>query len=146
MPAHLLSVHSPSVSAGPIIANKNHSSFQSNLHSKRFHMVSEQKKTEERDFRFWQREKWNEPFFTRSLTLVPRFFCSETARKWLLRRPFSIDSLISFILWSGFSANCLQKKIQKVHVPAPHARQKTVQNFGSSCVTSPKTNLKLSIM
>ena len=74
MPAHLLSVHSPSVSAGPIIANKNHSSFQSNLRSKRFHMVSEQKKTEERDFRFWQREKWNEPFFTRSLTLVPRFF------------------------------------------------------------------------
>ena len=143
MPAHLLSVHSPSVSAGPIIANKNHSSFQSNLHSKRFHMVSEQKKTEERDFRFWQREKWNEPFFFDSRS---SFFCPETARKWLLRTPFSIDSLISFILWSGFSANCLQKKIQKVHVPAPHARQKTVQNFGSSCVTSPNTNLKLSIV
>ena len=72
MPAHLLSVHSPSKSAGPVIANKKHSSFQANLCSKRFHMVSEQKKTEERDFRFWPREKWNEPFFTRSLTLVPR--------------------------------------------------------------------------
>ena len=39
------------------------------------------KKTEERDFRFWPREKWNEdplpalllaPFFARSSTLVPR--------------------------------------------------------------------------
>ena len=30
------------------------------LHSKRFRLVSEQKKTEERDFRFWPREKWNE--------------------------------------------------------------------------------------
>ena len=59
--------------------------------SKRFRLVSEQRKTEERDFRFWLREKWNEsqkipllfpssstlpplslaPFFTRSLTLVP---------------------------------------------------------------------------
>ena len=73
MPAHLLSVHSPSVSAGPVITNKKrHSSFKSNLRSKRFHTVSEQKKTEERDFWFWPREKWNEPFFTRSLTLVPR--------------------------------------------------------------------------
>ena len=31
-----------------------------NIRSKRFRLVSEQKKTEERDFRFWQREKWNE--------------------------------------------------------------------------------------
>ena len=34
------------------------------------------KKSEERDFRFWPHEKWNEshfsPFFARSLTLVPR--------------------------------------------------------------------------
>ena len=30
------------------------------LRSKRFRLVSEQKKTEERDFRFWPREKWNE--------------------------------------------------------------------------------------
>ena len=51
-----------------------------------FRVVSEQRKTEEWDFRFWPREKWNEsqemkeggggeggegPFFTRSLTLVP---------------------------------------------------------------------------
>ena len=26
----------------------------------RFRLVSEQRDTEERDFRFWQREKWNE--------------------------------------------------------------------------------------
>ena len=30
------------------------------MRSKRFRLVSEQKKTEERDFRFWPREKWNE--------------------------------------------------------------------------------------
>ena len=30
------------------------------LRSKRFRLISEQKKTEERDFRFWTREKWNE--------------------------------------------------------------------------------------
>ena len=30
------------------------------LHSKRFRLVSEQKTTEERDFRFWPREKWIE--------------------------------------------------------------------------------------
>ena len=47
---------------------------------KRFHLVSEQRKTEEGDFWFWPREKWNEsqkillaPFFARSLTLVPRY-------------------------------------------------------------------------
>ena len=57
----------------------------SSLRSKRFRLVSEQKKNEERDFRFWLREKWNDslsspplpalllaPFFARSLTLVPR--------------------------------------------------------------------------
>ena len=57
----------------------------SSLRSKRFRLVSEQKKNEERDFRFWLREKWNESlsspplpallfalFFARSLTLVPR--------------------------------------------------------------------------
>ena len=46
------------------------------LRSKRFRAVSEQRKTEERDSRFWPREKWNEsqkmnrllaPFFARSL-------------------------------------------------------------------------------
>ena len=30
------------------------------LRSKRFRLVSEQRKTEEGDFRFWPREKWNE--------------------------------------------------------------------------------------
>ena len=60
----------------------------SSLRSKRFRLVSEQKKkkkNEEREFRFWLREKWNEslsspplpalllaPFFARSLTLVSR--------------------------------------------------------------------------
>ena len=65
-----------------------------NLRSKHFRLVSEQRKTEERDFRFWPSEKWNEnqkmkeggsvlpffltpplllaPFFARSLTLAPR--------------------------------------------------------------------------
>ena len=35
-------------------------SIKSSLRSKRFRLVSEQKKTVERDFRFWPREKWNE--------------------------------------------------------------------------------------
>ena len=38
------------------------------LRSKRFRLVSEQRKTEERDSWFWPREKWN----ARSLTHVPR--------------------------------------------------------------------------
>ena len=68
------------------------------LRNKRFRLVSEWRKTEERDSRFWPREKWNKsqkmkvgegvgqgrklphplpalslaPFFARSLTLVPR--------------------------------------------------------------------------
>ena len=46
----------------------------SSLRTKRFRLVSEQRKTEERDSRFWPREKWNKsqkmPFFARSLTLV----------------------------------------------------------------------------
>ena len=46
------------------------------LLSKRFRLVSGQTRTEQRDFRFWQREhqKLNNgvPFFARSLTLVPR--------------------------------------------------------------------------
>ena len=41
----------------------------SSLRSKRFRLVWQQEKAEERDFRFWPREKWNE---SRSLTLVPR--------------------------------------------------------------------------
>ena len=116
MLAHLLSVHSPSVSAGPIIANKKNSSFQSNLHSKCFHMVSEQKKTEEQEFRFWPREKWNKPFLTRSLTLVPRSLLRNRT-EIVATQLFSIDSLISFMLWSGFRANCLQKKSKKSTSP-----------------------------
>ena len=51
------------------------------LRSKRFRLLSEQKKDRKRNFRFWPREKWNEdplpalllaPFFARSSTLVPR--------------------------------------------------------------------------
>ena len=34
--------------------------FYISLRSKSFRLVSEQRKTEERDFRFWPREKWNE--------------------------------------------------------------------------------------
>ena len=36
------------------------SGFLTGLRSKRFRLVSEQKKTVKRDFRFWPREKWNE--------------------------------------------------------------------------------------
>ena len=54
---------------------KKHPSLASLL-SKRFRLVSGQTKTEERDFRFWQREgqklKDGVPFFARSLTLLPR--------------------------------------------------------------------------
>ena len=42
--------------------------FADSLHSKRFRAVSEQRKTDERDFRFWSREKRNESqFFAWSL-------------------------------------------------------------------------------
>ena len=37
-------------------SDENHSA---SLRSKRFRLVSEQRKTEERDSRFWPREKWN---------------------------------------------------------------------------------------
>ena len=37
------------------------------LRSKRFRLVSEQRKTEERDFPFWLRENWNESSFTRAM-------------------------------------------------------------------------------
>ena len=33
------------------------------LRSKCFRLVSEQKNSEERDFQFWPREKWNESHF-----------------------------------------------------------------------------------
>ena len=72
------------------------------LRSKRFRAVSEQRKTEERDSRFWPREKWNERqkmkegegkegnFLPHPLPAYSRHFsrglCSETARKRLLRR------------------------------------------------------------
>ena len=45
---------------------------KTSLRSKRFRLVSEQKETVEGDFRFWSREKLNEPFFARSLTLFSR--------------------------------------------------------------------------
>ena len=47
------------------------------MRNKRFHLVLEQRKTEERDFsalteREMERESKHAPFFARSLTLVPR--------------------------------------------------------------------------
>ena len=42
------------------IASGDASQFNISLRSKRFRLVSEQRKTEERDFRFWPREKLNE--------------------------------------------------------------------------------------
>ena len=83
------------------------------LRSKRFRLVSEQKKTVERDFRFWPREKWNENqkmkegggggkrflplfpkpspifylhHFSRCLWLLFLILCSWTAQKRLLSR------------------------------------------------------------
>ena len=41
-------------------ANYGHNMFGTSLRSKRFRLVSEQRNTEEGDFRFWPREKWNE--------------------------------------------------------------------------------------
>ena len=63
------------------------------VRSKRFRLVSEQRKTEERDFWFWPREKWNETqkmfylsSFSLGLWLSLLVLCSWTARKRLLRR------------------------------------------------------------
>ena len=53
------------------------------LRSKRFRLVSEQRKTEGKDFRFWPREKWNESHFWRRLWLSFLNLCSQTARKRL---------------------------------------------------------------
>ena len=92
------------------------------LRSKRFRVVSEQRNTEEGDFRFWPREKWNEsqkvkegevegkegnfltpsPLFylrnvSRGLWLSFLVLFSKTVRKRLLRRlqrpPFSFSFL-----------------------------------------------------
>ena len=59
------------------------------LRSKRFRLVSEQRNTEERDSRFWPREKWNKRHFSRGLWLSFLVLCSLTARKRLLRRLYS---------------------------------------------------------
>ena len=69
------------------------------LRSKRFRLVSEQRKTEERDSRVWPREKWNKSqkmkppsllfylsHFSRGVWLSFLVLCSQTARKRLLRR------------------------------------------------------------
>ena len=72
-----------------------------------FPFISGQRKTEECEFRFWPREKWNEsdkirgPFFlffsfsARSLTLAFLVLCSETARKRLLSRLFEKRAVFS---------------------------------------------------
>ena len=48
----------------------NHKDFS--LCSKRFRLVSEQRKTKERDCRFWPREKWNEVMDSRSSLFAPK--------------------------------------------------------------------------
>ena len=53
------------------------------LHSKLLRVVSEQIKTEERDFRFWQRQK------------------SQTAQKRLLRRLMILSFVITFTVWKA---------------------------------------------
>ena len=52
------------------------------LSSKRFSVVSEQKKIEQRDFRFWPREKWNEnqkPSGNKSMVLLQQKIILQTA-------------------------------------------------------------------
>ena len=62
------------------------------LRSKRFYLVSDQRKTKEGNFRFWPREKWNETLlfhlrhFLRFLWLSSLVVCSETKQKRWLRR------------------------------------------------------------
>ena len=69
------------------------------MRNKRFHLVSEQRKTEVRDFWLWRSEKWNESqnmrHFSHGLWLLFLVLCSETARKRLLRR-------LSCIVLCGF--------------------------------------------
>ena len=142
MLVHLLSVHSPSVSAGPVIANKENTALFNLICVANVSIWFRSKKRPRNGIFGFGHVRNGTSHFSRGLWLSFLVFWSETARKWLLRTLFSIDSPISFMLWSGFSANYLQKKIQKVHVPAPHPRQKTVQIFGSSCATTPNTNLK----
>ena len=95
-----------------------------------FPFVSEQRKIEERDFRFWPREKWNEsergPFFlffslsARALTLAFLVFCSETARKRLLSRLFEKRAVFSVGLVNSlrkplFQKVCINKAPDLIH-------------------------------
>ena len=65
--------------------------FYISLRSKRFRLASEQRETEERDCRFWPREKWNESrTFTRTIfravfdSRSSSVLCSQTARERFL--------------------------------------------------------------
>ena len=95
-----------------------------------FPFVSEQRKTEERDFRFWPREKWNDsergPFFlffsfsARSLTLAFLVRCSETVRKRLLSRLFEKRAVFSVGLVNSlreplFQNVCINKAPYLIH-------------------------------
>ena len=53
-------VRKPEVSTEAPSSKDETQATESSLRSKRFRLVSEQKKTVEGDFRFWSREKWNE--------------------------------------------------------------------------------------
>jgi len=55
------------------------------LRSKRFRLASEQRNTEEGDFRFWPREKWNEPLVPRSFLLNRTETLATQAMEWLAK-------------------------------------------------------------
>ena len=102
---------------------------RNSLRNKCFRLF-QSKKTEERDFRFWPREKWNDsergPFFlffsfsARSLTLAFLVRCSETVRKRLLSRLFEKRAVFSVGLVNSlreplFQNVCINKAPYLIH-------------------------------
>ena len=69
----------------------------SSLRSKRFRLVSKQRKTEERICGYWPREKWNKHHFSWSLTLVPRSLLRNHTET-LCYAGYNIPSLISSLI------------------------------------------------
>ena len=122
-----------------IVDKEDYTEFAS-LRSKRFRLVSEQRNTEEGDFRFWPREnetrakKWKrgrfpsflphplpalllEPLFSRSLTLVPRSFLlnrTETLATQAMNLLCKLSYLYSnFTLTLGYINPALRKTDHK---------------------------------
>ena len=114
-----------------------------------FPFVSEQRKTDERDFRFWPREKWNDsergPFFlffsfsARFLTLAFLVRCSETVRKRLLSRLFEKRAVFSVGLVNSlreplFQNVCINKAPYLIH------RKQTRKTEKLECSNADLTN------